>query len=193
MKWDPVSEDDQRIIAGQIERAPRNLLGVARRCERRCPQVLVNHPLLRESGDAIFFPTLFWLSCPAVVANISRLEDQGDIQCIQKQLQPGGDFFRNLCEAQLEYIYLRNSVVDKEVLLEMRLSRPELARELDLRGIGGVGDWHAIKCLHMHYAHYLVTRCNPVGQLVEHRLRLQSFPFNCRQCWHAGNDAGVAK
>ena len=49
-------------------------------------------------------------------------------------------------------------------------------------GVGGIMDFSGIKCLHTHYAHYLVDSNNPVGELVEQLLEANYFkrvPDNC--------------
>jgi hypothetical protein len=182
MKWEEPSDSDKDIIARQLQREPRNLTGVARRCRHACPQVVVNHPLPRAESDASYFPTVFWLTCPAVVRRISRIEDHGYIRRIQEDVQASRDFTHDLRDAQLEYIYLRNSLLEPEDRILLRSQRKPLARSLERSGIGGVADLGTIKCLHMHYAHYLATRHNPVGKLVDKMLSLTGAERECQGC-----------
>ncbi len=182
MKWETPSQLDRDVIARQLQREPRNLSGVACRCPNRCPRVVVNHPLPRAEHDASYFPTVFWLTCPAAVRRISRIEDQGYIRRIQESVQANRDFTLDLRDAHLEYIYVRNSLLTPEDRLQLRRQRKALARSLERSGIGGVTDLATIKCLHMHYAHYLATRRNPIGRLVDKLLDFSGEDQDCRNC-----------
>lgn len=182
MKWETVNEEDRTIIEEQLQRPPRNLTGIARRCRYQCPQVVVNHPLPQTEDDPVFFPTVFWLTCPAVVRRISRIEDQGYIQHIQSSVQQNSDFFHDLRDAHLEYIYLRNSLVEPQTRMALRRHQKQLSQSLERAGIGGVADLGTIKCLHMHYAHYLATLHNPVGRLVDKMLDLAVDESECQGC-----------
>jgi uncharacterized protein len=181
MKWEAVTAEDREIIERQLDRPPRNLSGIARRCRHRCPQVVVNHPLPTPEENSVF-PTVFWLTCPAAVQRISRIEDRGYIRRIQTSVQESRDFFLDLQDAHLEYIYLRNSLLEPDTRLELRRNRKSLAQSLESTGIGGVADMRSIKCLHTHYAHYLATRRNPVGRLVDKLLDLDLDEAVCRDC-----------
>lgn len=191
MKWEPITKKDEKIIAGQIKRQPRNLHGIARRCDWQCPQVTVNAPLALQATDAQFFPTVFWLTCPEAVRRISRIEDQGFIQFIQNRINGKQELADHFREAQLEYIYLRRSLLNPDARLQSRSGGP--AKNLERVGIGGVADLRGIKCLHTHYAHYLVTRNNPVGRLVEQMLKLMKDQWQCKSCHQCREHAGVAE
>jgi uncharacterized protein len=193
MNWEPVSEADQTIIERQLQRPPRNLAGVAHRCPHHCPQVVVNHPLPQTESDATFFPTVFWLTCPAAVKRISRIEDHGYIQQIQSSVESSRDFLLDLRDAQLEYIFLRNSLLSPEERMNVRRQRKALAHSLERTGIGGVADLDTIKCLHMHYAHYLATRRNPVGRLVDKMLALAGETHECQGCTETADAAEASR
>jgi len=191
MHWEPISERDRKIIARQLRRNPRNMCGIARRCPCQCPQVIVNHPLPQEEGDAFFFPTVFWLTCPEAIRQISRMEDQGFIRQIQARLSDHKQVSQSLEDAHLEYIFIRRKLLGKERLLQLRQESRPLSRHLERLGIGGLSDLSNIKCLHMHYAHFLATRSNPVGSLIEKTLEF-SGEWKCQGC-HASDPAGVAE
>ncbi len=193
MRWEKMNATDQDIIAKQIQRQPRNVCGIARRCPRHCPQVIVNRPLPQTETDAEFFPTVFWLTCPVMVSRIGRIEDQGYIRRIQTQVREDGELSQNLRDAHLEYIYVRNALLERTDRLHLRQTRRLLSEEMSRLGIGGVADLNSIKCLHTHYAHYLATYSNPVGLLVEKLLSLQEADGECRQCWKNSEQAGVAE
>lgn len=182
MKWEVPSDSDRDVIACQLRREPRNLTGVACRCAHQCPQVVVNHPLPRTEHDASYFPTVFWLTCPAAVRRISQIEDRGFIRHIQETVQASRDFSHDLRDAHLEYIILRNSMLEPEDRLRFHQQGKALAKSLEQTGIGGVADLDTVKCLHMHYAHYLATRHNPIGRLVGKMLSLKGEEDECQAC-----------
>ena len=74
-----------RICAAerQLGRAPRSLVAVAARCPYGRPSVLVQAPY-SEAGEP--FPTLYWLSCPALVQAIGRFEASGGIELLTGEL-----------------------------------------------------------------------------------------------------------
>ena len=77
MKYDQVSDDDRSLIALQLGREARGLLGIGLRCKYGHPQVIVNRPVSIEIADINVFPTLFWLTCPYLRKAVARLESEG--------------------------------------------------------------------------------------------------------------------
>src|SRR5271166_4789966 len=65
---------DADVIAVQLGRPPRGLLGVAHRCPCGLPDVVQTAPRL---PDGTPFPTLYYLTCPRASAAMSRLESAG--------------------------------------------------------------------------------------------------------------------
>lgn len=193
MNWERATASDREIIRRQIQRLPRNLHGVARRCPHRCPLVTVNYPLGLEAEDATFFPTVFWLTCPEAVRRVGLIEDRGYIARIQAHIDHSAALTQELQDAHREYIFVRRSLLAPETRLALRAEQSSWAPHVEQLGIGGIADLKGIKCLHMHYAHYLATRHNPVGQLVERMLRLMQGRWQCRACRQALEPAGVAK
>jgi hypothetical protein len=69
-----IEERDEAVIAAQLGRAPRGLLGVAHRCPCGLPDVAETAPRLADGSP---FPTLYYLTCPRAAAAISKLEAAG--------------------------------------------------------------------------------------------------------------------
>ena len=69
-----VTDDDLRVVAAQLGRAPRAVTAVAHRCPCGLPDVVQTAPRL---ADGTPFPTLFYLTCPRATAAVSRLESGG--------------------------------------------------------------------------------------------------------------------
>ncbi len=193
MTWEPVCEQDKKIIRQQINRHPRNLHGIARRCIYQCPQVSVNYPLPKANEDVAFFPTVFWLTCPEAVRQISRIEDRGFIQVIQEKITGSRELSYGMQDSHKEYIYIRRTLLNSSMLIRLRKSETELVRAVEQVGIGGVSDLQGVKCLHMHYAHYLATRNNPIGELIDKMIALSASKWKCNTCFQSNGSAGVAE
>ena len=130
------------------------------------PQVIKVYPLIRE-GDAFeIFPTLFWLSCPSLIEQISRLEYQGVIKEVETLIAQDLAFRECYHQNHRDYIRERWELLSREDKAFLKTHKLEEA--LKQRGIGGIKNWNKVKCLHLQYAHYLV-RENVIGQwLTEH-------------------------
>lgn len=116
-----------------------------RRCACGLPQVIATHPRL-EDGEP--FPTLWWLTCRAMSAAVSRLESEGWMEEVNRRLASDAIFRRELERSTSRYTEVRD--------------RLEALGVEDHPG-GGPG---RVKCLHAHTAHQLATGDNPVGAQV---------------------------
>lgn len=132
-------------MQAQLGRPPRTPWSVALRCLCGKPKVIETGPLL---DDGTPFPTLWWLSCKKLVAEVGRLEASGALSEINERL-----------------------LVDPEFKMRLRSATEDFCRRRDghqperpLGHPGGGPD--RVKCLHAHLAHYLVTGDNPVGEVV---------------------------
>lgn len=147
--------DDMEAVSRQLHRRPRGFRRVVSRCALGCPQVVENEVFLEEGQP---FPTLYWLTCPAKVKAVSRLEGEGWSEELQGRVKGDGLMRERLYAAQQDY-------KERRRIGAVRLNHPVFAT-----GIGGVKDIGAIKCLHAHYAHYLATGNNPVGEMVHDKI-----------------------
>jgi len=106
------------------------------------------------------FPTLFYLTCPTLVAAVSRLESGGDVRAWSARVAAEAALARAVAAAA-------NAA---------RRRRRELIRRYDLPmvddgaslafGVGGVRDVRAVKCLHAHVAHALARPGYTFGRAV---------------------------
>lgn len=151
----PVKNNDIAIVAEQLGRAPRGFRRVVSRCESGHPQVIENSPFTEDGKP---FPTLYWLTCPHKVKAVSQLEDEGWAETLQEKLLQDDELLVRYNIAQENYKQLR------------RLRAQGLDHPVFETGIGGVKDINAVKCLHAHYAHYLATGKNPVGEMVDRKI-----------------------
>jgi hypothetical protein len=134
--------DDKEVVSRQIGRAPRAFRAVAVRCPFGRPAVVEQAPF-DENGDP--FPTQFWLTCPFLVAAVSRLEAAGGVERWTRAAIDDPDLRRSLDDAQAE----------------QRRLRPELPG-----GIGGSTRTGSLKCLHAHVAFALARPGYDLGDRI---------------------------
>ena len=67
---------DREVVARQLGREPRPFR-VAARCPFGLPSVIENEPDRR-------MPTRFWVTCPSLVAAVSRIESTGGVRAAQE-------------------------------------------------------------------------------------------------------------
>ncbi len=161
-----ISPRDLQLLLEQLGRYPRGLRAVERYCPAGHPQVIRVYPLIDEEP----FPTLFWLSCPVLVRQISRLEHEGWIEKLERLIQQDQNLRARYHENHRAYIeerWAQLTARDRRWIFERGLA--PLFRE---RGIGGLQDWDRVKCLHMHYAHHR-ARKNVLGEWMEKHFELK--------------------
>ena len=136
-------DSDRAVVERQLGRPPRAFRRAVVRCPFGRPAVTEQAPY-DDTGEP--FPTTFWLTCPHLVAAISRLEAAGGVE--------------RWTRAAAEDPELRESVEHADE--EQRRFRPEL----DL-GIGGARPGaRSLKCLHAHVAFALARPGYELGERV---------------------------
>lgn len=164
------NKDDLKVITKQLGRKPRNLVGVAKRCQYGYPQILINYPIYNEQEEIKIFPTTYWLSCPELVKRISQLEAKGLIQEIQKEIVHDSAKFEELLSAYEKYAQNRVDLLQEKDLQKLKYNYPGRWRVISESGVGGIMEKEGIKCLHTQYADFLVNQENPVGKIVDNLL-----------------------
>jgi len=136
-------EGDRALVERQLGRPPRAFGGVAVRCPFGRPAVTQQEPY-DENGEP--FPTSYWLTCPYLVAAVSRLEAAGGVErWTQAAAQDAG------LGASLERAHA---------------DQHELRPELDL-GVGGARPGAgSLKCLHAHVAFALARPGYELGEQI---------------------------
>ena len=123
-----VDADDRAVVAEQLGRAPRALRRVAVRCPFGRPAVTEQSPF-DDQGNP--FPTMFYVTCPQLVARIATLEAAGGVNRWTAAARDDTELAASLALAHAE----------------QRALRPELAA-----GIAGSTRPGSLKCLHAHAA-----------------------------------------
>lgn len=139
-----VDAADLEAVAAQLGREPRGVLEIAYRCPNGEPGVVMTAPRL---PDGTPFPTLYYLTHPALTAAASRLESSGLMRDMTERLQ---------ASEELRAAYLRAH--------ESFLAERDAIESLGTTFSGG-GMPDRVKCLHVVMAHSLAKGpgLNPFG------------------------------
>ncbi|MEU3273559.1 DUF501 domain-containing protein [Saccharomonospora sp. NPDC006951] len=156
-EFEPVSDEDKDVIAGQLGRPPRALRTVAARCPSGHPAVVQTSPRLEDGTP---FPTLYYLTCPALASLVGKLEASGLMREMTERLA---------ADEELAAAYLR---AHESYLAERDAIEP-LGHEVSAGGMPG-----RVKCLHVHLAHTLARGegVNPFGDETLRLLKEQGWP-----------------
>ncbi len=173
---------DREIIERQLGRPPRGLINTEVRCPWGYPAVIRVAPLLKEDERIEPFPTLFWLTCPILREQLSRLEEQGVIGQLEAEIARDSELQARYAEDHRRYAQERFSLLSREDQ-ELLRRRGWLAALRD-RGIAGIADFRTVKCLHAHYAHHL-ARGSVIGRWLEERFRFVWCPAEDIRCKEA--------
>lgn len=163
MTLEELTDADITTVTEQLGRPPRAAVHLAARCPAGHPAVIVNHPILVKSGRIAPFPTLYWLSCPELRRIVSRLEMGGLIQQLDDRLADDDELAAALHLDHQRYIQQRWQLLSEEERIQVRDAG--LQNMLLERGIGGLGHWRSVKCLHLHLAHHLADH-NVLGSIL---------------------------
>lgn len=141
---------DAVVVRELLGRRPRaSFAVVARDAATGAPVVIRNAPLL---DDGTPMPTRYWLVDPALVSRIGTLESTGGVRQAEAEVDA----------SELEASH-RRYATDRDAAMDSALAGP--------RPSGGVGGTRTgVKCLHTHYAWWLVDQQDPVGAWVHQRL-----------------------
>ncbi len=160
---------DEEVVARQIGRRPRGMVRVEARCAYGYPTVVAVDPLVPRRGGKEGlepFPTRFWLTCPILVEQISRLEASGLVGRLEGEVAQDPVLAARVQRDHARYAEERHGALDPEGLKTAALEGAEgVLRD---SGIGGVRDLRHMKCLHAHYAFHL-ARKGTVGGILDTR------------------------
>ena len=146
---------DLAAVTELLGRTPKGSFEVLLRSEDGTPMVIGNLPLL-EDGTPM--PTRYWLVDKKLNRRIGQLEATGGVR--QSEDAVDADV---LAAAHETYAAERDALIPESWM--------------GPRPFGGVGGTRrGVKCLHTHYAWFLVGGEDPVGAWVAEQLELDSAP-----------------
>ena len=143
---DAVTPSDLGVLAEQLGRVPRGVVGIGARCVCGRPTVVVTAPRLEDGTP---FPTTFYLTCPPAVRGVSTLESEGVMEGMNARLQQDQDLSQRYLAAHGAYI----------------ASRALLGSVPEIEGVSAGGMPTRVKCLHALLGHALAAGpgVNPFG------------------------------
>ena len=160
--------DDRAAVARQLGREPRAFRRVVVRCPYGTPAVTEQEPY-DEAGDP--FPTTYYLTCPHLVAAVSRLEAAGGVERWSQAAA---------AERALASSRQRANAEQRELRRRLAAARegPDEGASLEL-GVGGAARHGSLKCLHAHVAWALARPGYELGERILEELRPLWPPDRC--------------
>jgi hypothetical protein len=160
--------DDRELVERQLGRRPRAFLRVAARCPFGAPAVTEQSPY-DDAGDP--FPTTYYLTCPQLVAAVSRLEAAGGVERWSARVDEEPALAASV-----------DSAAEEQRLIRRALAAGRTGRDggssLEL-GIGGSASPRRLKCLHAHAAYALAHPGYLLGEQVLGELDRMWPPDRC--------------
>ncbi len=147
--------DDRAVVARQLAREPRAFRRVAVRCPFGRPAVTEQEPY-DDRGDP--FPTTYYLTCPHLVATLSRIEAAGGVERWSRAAAH---------DLALAASLARGNDEQRSVRCDLAAGRSgsDGGASLEL-GIGGAGRHGSLKCLHAHAAYALARPGYLLGERI---------------------------
>jgi hypothetical protein len=133
-----VTDGDLAVVAEQLGRLPRGVVGIAARCRCGRPLVVRTAPRL---DDGTPFPTTYYLTHPVLVAAASTLEANGVMKEMSERLTQDEELAAAYRRAHEHYL----------------AQREELGHVDEIDGISAGGMPTRVKCLHVLIGHALAA------------------------------------
>jgi hypothetical protein len=163
--------DDRDVVERQLGRPPRAYRRVAVRCPFGRPAVTEQEPYDRDGEP---FPTTYYLTCPHLVAAVSRVEAAGGVEEWSLRAAQDVALARSLKEATEKQQAIRRE-------LAAGRSGGDAGASLTV-GIGGSRNPFRLKCLHAHVAFALANPGYELGERIVADLPQPLWPARC--CTH---------
>ena len=148
-----ISPEDMQYLTSILGYRPWNALSVANRTSSGKPAVLECYPLVPSKKGPQPFPTTFWLCDPDANNKVSALEYVGTIVALKERLVGNSEYFEEMKRCHQAYADERWALLSDSDKLGIQKAGWE--NRLRRTGIGGMRPEGFVKCLHIHYAHYL--------------------------------------
>lgn len=160
-----ITPKDIELIEGFLKRPARGILEISARTKEGHPASIKVTPVVEE----VPFPTIYWLVDPIVYKAISQIEATGFTKELQEMINASD-------ELKAEVKSIHEAYRDERVALfkELKLNLPDnMMPMINETGIGGLRDFHHLRCLHMFYAFHLVSP-HIIGKMIDEKLSSSS-------------------
>ena len=164
-----VTAKDLRMIVDSLGRPPRGCREVCCRDHRGGPVVISVDPIV----DGKLFPTFYWLVHKGLLKEISRIESQSFIKYLEKNIIANNKHIKDILRRDTNRYQKQRWTALSSCHQYSKIQKKYRDILKDV-GIGGIRDKTRVRCLHMHYAHYLVDS-NIIGQILEEQFHLSKF------------------
>jgi uncharacterized protein len=158
-----ISPEDLDEVTRQLGRPARDILEIAARCVCGRPLVVKTNPRL---SDGTPFPTLYYLTQPAVTAAVSTLEATGLMAQLQTQLHEDEGLKAQYLAAHESYLKEREAILEVE----------------EIKNFSAGGMPERVKCLHALVGHTLAKGpgVNPIGDIALDNLEWSQTKCSCQ-------------
>ncbi|WP_369832085.1 DUF501 domain-containing protein [Motiliproteus sp. MSK22-1] len=162
-----ITTEQLQVIETQLGRTPRGLVDIGYQTDRGIPVVLQMRSLVDDQP----FPTLYWLSSKDLYKAIARLETEGWVKRLEEELAEDPEFLQSYQQNHRDYVKQRwQMMAEKD---RQRIETLGFSHLFERYGIGGIAQWDKVRCLHMHYAHYLCGSSDSLKNVIGERLERQ--------------------
>ncbi|UZD63257.1 DUF501 domain-containing protein [Brevibacterium sp. JSBI002] len=146
------TEADFAVLQDQLGRIPRGVVGIAARSTSGEPLVVATAPRLEDGTP---FPTTFYLTHPAYVAECSRLEASGIMAEWTTEIGEDDELAAAYAAAHRAYLDVRSEIGSAAGLAEVE----------EIKDYSAGGMPNRVKCLHALVGHslYAGLGVNPIG------------------------------
>ena len=147
----------EQVVAAQLGREAAIRFEAAVVCPYGWPAVIRSEPVTPDGAPN---PNLYYLTCPYLIKELSKLEDGGFMVRLQERLGRDRPLAAAMKVAQAEH----------RRQWTMALGDRQLVGGTRPPAISGAGEDSRVKCLHAHFAYYLVNESHEVGVLIGNEL-----------------------
>lgn len=147
--------DDRDLVERQIGRRPRAFRRVATHCPFGLPAVTEQEPYDDQGAP---FPTTYYLTCPHLIAAVSRVEAAGGVERWSAAVASSPELTADLASATAAQQRIRATLAAGETGTDGGASLGT--------GIGGSRNPTQLKCLHAHVAYALAQPGYELGELI---------------------------
>jgi hypothetical protein len=138
------TQQDLDTVSRQLGRPARDIVEIGARCVCGNPLVATTAPRL---SSGIPFPTVYYLTHPAVTAAVSRLEANGEMNTMNERLENDAELAAAQQRAHEDYLSVRAAIGRRSGVGEV----PEIA------DVSAGGMPARVKCLHVMVGHALAA------------------------------------
>jgi hypothetical protein len=177
IRYQEITDRDIHVIKGQLNTETVDATGIIERCKYQYPVLILLIPVDRVQApdkqnererEALFrgIANVIWLTCPYLNRKIHDLETAGYIDAISDLIDRADEYGTLMRRANAEFFYMRRSFL-KRCCMDWDEG---FISEVSNAGIGGIRDIKHLKCLHIHYAHYMICEDNLAGRITRQLL-----------------------